>query len=269
MDFIKKHYEKILLGVVLIGLIGALGYLPFKISDEKTKLEETSGNFVRPNVKPLTNLDLTVPETSLTRAMGVSVAYNFSDTNRLFNPMQWQRAQDGKLVRTTSTGLKAVSVTNITPLYLKISLDAVTIQSDGSPLYIFGIERQNAATKALAQKKQVTTKVGEKNATFYFKEIQGLPTTPTNAVIQLIDSGETVNVPHDKDKPWKRIDAYMADLRYDIPKPPKIWANMRVGGVIDVNGEKYKIVAISSSEVILAAFNNDKKFTVKLNKNSA
>ena len=37
MDFIKKHYEKVLLGVVLVGLIGALGYLPFKISDEKTK----------------------------------------------------------------------------------------------------------------------------------------------------------------------------------------------------------------------------------------
>jgi hypothetical protein len=269
MDFIKKHYEKILLGVVLVGLVGALGYLPFKISNEKDKLTEMSSGLITPKVKPLTNLDLTVAEDALTRATSAPVAYNFSDTNRLFNPMQWVRTPDGKIKIGSSAGLAAVSVTNITPLYLKISLDAVTVQSDGSPLYVFGIEKQNAATKPLAQKKQTTTKVGEKNPTFYFKEIQGPPTNPTNAVIQLLDSGEMANVPNDKDKPWKRVDAHMADIRYDIPKPPKVWPAMRVGGVIDVNGEKYRIVAISSTEVILEAFNNEKKYTIKLNKNSA
>jgi hypothetical protein len=269
MDFIKKHYEKVLLGVVLIGLIGALGYLPFKISDEKTKLDEQSTSVVRPSVKPLTNLDLTVAEASLTRAITAPVVYNFSDTNRLLNPMQWVRTPDNKLKLGASTGLAAISVTNITPLYLKISLDAVTVQSDGSPLYLFGVEKQIAPTKPLQAKKQMYTKVGEKNAFFYFKEVQGPPTSPTNAVVQLIDTGETVNVPNDKEKPWKRIDGYTADLRYDIPKPPKIWNNMRVGGVIDVNGERYKIVAISSGEVILEAFNNEKKYTIKLNKNSA
>src|ERR1051325_3495489 len=117
MDFIKKHYEKVLLGIVLIGLIGALGYLPFKISDEKTKLEAQSTSVVRPNVKPLTNLDLTVPEASLARAIGAPVVYNFSDTNKLFNPIQWVRAPDGTIRPGTETGLRAVSVTNIVPLY--------------------------------------------------------------------------------------------------------------------------------------------------------
>ena len=269
MDFIKKHYEKILLGVVLIGLVGALGYLPFKISNEKDRLSELTTTISNPKPKPLTNLDLTVFEASLTRATSAPVVYDFYNTNKLFNPMPWQRAPDGKLFRASSIGLTAVTVTNITPLFLKISLDAVTVQSDGAPLYIFGIEKQNAATKSLAQKKQAATKVGEKNATFYFKEVQGPPSNPTNAVIQLIDSGDTVNIPNDKDKPWKRIDGYMADLRYDIAKPPKTWGNMRVGGVIDVNGERYKIIAISNAEVILANFLTDKKFTVKLNKTSA
>jgi hypothetical protein len=44
---------------------------------------------------------------------------------------------------------------------------------------------------------------------------------------------------------------------------------MRVGGMIDVNGERYKIVAISSTEVIIEAFNNEKKYTIKLNKTPA
>jgi hypothetical protein len=269
MDFIKKHYEKILLGLVLIGLVGALGYLPFKISSEKDKLSEMSSGLITPKVKPLTNLDLAISEAALTRATSAPVAYNFTDTNKLFNPMPWQRTAGGELVRVSSAGLTAVSVTNITPLYLKISLDAVTVQSDGSPLYIFGIEKQSALTKPLQQKKQATTKIGEKNAAFVLKEVQGLPTNPTNAVIQLLDSGEIVNVLNDKDRPWKRIDAYMADLRYDIPKPPKVWNGLRVNGMIDVNGEKYRVVAISSSEVILEAVNNGKKYTVKLNKSTS
>ena len=39
MDFLKKHYEKLLLGVVLIGLLLAIGSLPILISREKGKLE--------------------------------------------------------------------------------------------------------------------------------------------------------------------------------------------------------------------------------------
>src|SRR6476660_1194405 len=98
MDFIKKHYEKILLGVVLIGLVGALGYLPFKISNEKDRLTTMSTELVNPRPKPLTNLDLTMPEASLQRAMSPPVAYDFSNTNKLFNPMLWKRAPDGKLI---------------------------------------------------------------------------------------------------------------------------------------------------------------------------
>src|SRR5213075_3265299 len=119
MDFIKKHYEKILLGVVLIGLVGALGYLPFKIANEKEKLNDMSSIVTRPKVTPLTNLDLTVAEESLKRA-AVPAIYDFSNTNKLVNPMTWQKTPDGRLVRASSTGPTALSVTNITPLYLKI-----------------------------------------------------------------------------------------------------------------------------------------------------
>ena len=35
MDFLKKHYEKILLGVVLLGLVGAMVFLPFLILHDR------------------------------------------------------------------------------------------------------------------------------------------------------------------------------------------------------------------------------------------
>ncbi len=36
MEFLKKHYEKILLGVVLAGLIGVLVFMMFYIAADKT-----------------------------------------------------------------------------------------------------------------------------------------------------------------------------------------------------------------------------------------
>ena len=264
MDFLKKHYEKILLGLVLVGLVGALGYLPFKISNEHQKLTDMTQTQFAPKVKPLTNLDLTMPESTLKRATA-PVVYDFSDTNKLFNPMPWQRAPDGHLVRASSTGPTAVVVTNITPLYLKISLDAVTASSDGTPVYYFSVERQNAPTKALAQKKTQSVKVGEKTPTFIFKEVQGNPAAPTNVVVELNDEkSELANVPNDKERPWKRIEGYSADLQYSVGKAIKAWHDVRTGAILDINGERYRVVAVSKDEVILAATNNDKKFTLKL-----
>ena len=37
MDFVKKHYEKILLTVVLLGLVGALVFLPFLIASDQQR----------------------------------------------------------------------------------------------------------------------------------------------------------------------------------------------------------------------------------------
>jgi hypothetical protein len=267
MDFLKKHYEKILLGLVLVGLVGALGYLPFKISNEKEKLSDMSQGHIAPKVKPLTNLDLSMPEATLKRTEA-PVSYDFANTNKLFNPLAWQRAPDGRLVHASSTGPTAVVVTNITPLYLKISLDAVTASSDGSPVYYFSVERQNAATKALAQKRTFSVKVGEKNPTFTFKEVQGPAAVPTNVVVQLNDTLELANVSNDKEKPWKRIEGYSADLKYEVGKPPKTW-EVRTGSLLDINGEKYRVIAVSKDEVILAASNNDKKYTIKLTSSSS
>ena len=46
MDFLKKHYEKVLLGVVLLGLAVAVAFLPFKIASEKQKLEDMRNRLI-------------------------------------------------------------------------------------------------------------------------------------------------------------------------------------------------------------------------------
>ena len=48
MDFLKKHYEKVLLGVVLLGLAVAVAFLPFKIASDKQALEDKRNQLIHP-----------------------------------------------------------------------------------------------------------------------------------------------------------------------------------------------------------------------------
>src|SRR3954467_10420378 len=114
MDFIKKHYEKLLLGVVLLGLAAAVVFVIVKIPSEREELENKRKGLLAPKIKPLTNLDLTLSDAALKRVATAAVL-DFGSPNKLFNPMRWQRAVDQHLVRVDSgnVGPQAVQITKL------------------------------------------------------------------------------------------------------------------------------------------------------------
>jgi len=262
MDFLKKHYEKLLLGLVLLGLMVAVGFLLMKIGSEKQKLEELANSLTHPKVQALTNLDLSIQEASLKR-MSTPVALDLSGTNRLFNPMPWQQTRDvpPKLIPGNKVGPTLAIVTNIVPLQLKISLDSVNVVEGGPPRYVIGVEKESAPTADKRRKSQKYCSVGDKNETFQLLGVGGPPDNPTNVVIVLMDTSETNRV--SKDVPFKRVDGYKADIAYTPEK--RFWRDKRVGDSVAFNNEDYKIVAINQNEVILQAKSNEKKWTIKFN----
>ncbi|HVV01531.1 MAG TPA: hypothetical protein VHH88_09230 [Verrucomicrobiae bacterium] len=261
MDFLKKHYEKVLLGIVLIGLLGAFASLPIKINSEKQKLEDLANSLTHPKVLPLTNLDLTTAENTLKR-MGTPVSLDFTSTNRLFNPMTWQMGRDNRLIRLDKAGPVAAVVTNIEPLYLVLSLDSVNISSDGTANYAVGIEQQAAPVPRHRRHHGVLVSLNDrhKNDIFTLTGVNGPADNPTSLTLVLNDTGETVKI--SKDKPFKRIDGYMATIAYEPEK--KVWRDRRIGDLLVFNGEDYNIVAITQNEVVLSARSNQKKWTLKL-----
>jgi hypothetical protein len=265
MDFLKKHYEKIILGVVLIGLAVAVAVLPFFISSEKDKLKDMKDSVLNPKVKPLTNLDLSGPEQGLKRLASPAVI-DFGPPNRLFNPMPWQKAADGRLIPRESVGPSRLLVTNITPLYLVLSLDSVQ-PSDSGPKYVIGIEKQAAALPSHQHKRQslCSTNPPTKNETFTMLEVKGNPEDPSQIVVQLNDTAEKAVIA--KDQPFRRVDGYTADLHYDLEK--KNWGHQRVNSRLAFNGEEYNIVAINQNEVVLSAKANGKKWAIKANPTAA
>jgi hypothetical protein len=264
MEFLKKNYEKLLLGIVLLGLAGAVACLPFLIASENEKLKKAAEVVTNPRVKPLTNLDLTVPELALKR-VGTPAMIDFGPPNRLFNPMPWQKAADARLIPVSKVGPTALVVTNITPLYLRLSLDSVTPPDvSGNATYIIGMEKPGAtAAQKIRSQFSCTINPPTKNKTFLMLEVKGKPEAPSEIVVQMLDSGEKAVI--STNKPFQRVEGYTADLRYEPEK--KHWDNCRVGArqMPSFNGEEYNIVAINKDEVVLAAKSNGKKWTIKAN----
>jgi hypothetical protein len=258
MDFLKKHYEKILLGLVLIGLAVAAIFLPVKIAAEKEKLETLRNSLTHRKVPPLPETDVSVYEAVAKRA-DLETRIELGATNRLFNPMTWQQTRDNRLIRLEKAGPTSVIITNITPLYLRISLDSVTM-SDSGARYLIGIQREAALKPSDRGKKPTGMKLNDQNDLIKVIEARGNAEEPAPLVLQIRETGENISVA--KDKPYSRVDGYMADMKYDPEK--KFWRNQRVGMSLFFNGEEYKIVAINQSEVVLSA-PNQKKWTIRFN----
>ncbi len=260
MDLLKKHYEKVLLGAVLVGLAVAVAFLPFKISAEKQRLEDLRITLTHPIVKPLSNLDLSLPESALQR-VSAPVRVDFSAPERLFNPMPWQKTAEGQLIPLDDShiGPRAVTISKITPLYLHISLDSVfTAESDIK--YVIGVQNEAATNPRERVRRTIYCPVGYKDDTFSLINVQGAANNPTNVVLQL-DDGALANI--STNRSFSRIAGYMADLDY-APEGTH-WRDQRVDDVITLNGEKYTVVAVNKNEVVLSAKSNQKKWTIKRN----
>jgi len=254
MDFIKKNYEKILLSVVLLGVVGALVALPFVIQKDKDDMQQMTTTVINSKVPPLPPLDLT-PQNNLLNRLQNPPDLDFSTTNKLFNPVTWKKNANGDLLKITTgheIDAEAAEVTRITPLYLILSLESV--ETNLETRYVIGIERQFVASRS-QRKRTTVASLNEKKDLFTITQVKGDAVAPDDLVLKLADTGELINI--SRDKPFQRADAYTADLKFDPEK--KTFVGQREGAVLKLGEETYNIVAIHQNEVILSDQSNQKK----------
>jgi hypothetical protein len=255
MELIKKHYEKVLLGLVLLGLAVAAALLPLKISTEKQELEEQRKTKTTLNVKPLPPLEQARYQGLLQR-LQTALKLNFSGGHNLVNPVPWQKALDGRLfpLRTgKEIGPDAVVITKITPLYMIISFDSVTVAGN-----VVGVENEAAATPEKRRKKPSSA---TKTDVYTLEKVIGPTNNPTELVLVLNDTGQRVSVK--PEIPFKRLEGFAADLKYDPEK--KTFPNRRLDSTMVFDKDEYKVVAITETDVVLSAKSTGKKTTIKFN----
>ncbi len=260
MEFVKKHYEKVILCGVLLGVIGFLVFLPFVIAHDQEELKAVVDTITKPKVAKLPPLDLTTQNSASERVASLA-NYDFSTTNKVFNPVEWKKDLNGNLikVKTGSEIVEAVAVTKITPLYFVVTLDQVTTNLTGAR-YAIGIEHQGAENPAQRHKIQRFVSMDDKKKDLLtLVEVKGDAENPGEVVLKMADDGGTISI--SREKPFRRVEAYTADLKYDPER--KTFLGRRIGAPISVGGQDYIVVAIDADEVILSAQSNQKRTTLK------
>lgn len=256
MDFLKKNYEKVLLGLVLLGLTIAVASLPVIISHTRQKLEDAANSQLNPKIMPLPPLDTKLEDDALQRVQ-TPYKLDFTTKHNLFNPVLWQKTADGRLVKVVSgneLGAGALEVTAINPLYLKLTYKAPTANG-----YFVTVEDQAAPPGRRFPHDTILNK--ESKGDYTLLDIKGPPEKPTQLLLEMKETGEDFSLL--PDHPFKRVDGYSADLKYP-PEPGWIRNNQRVGASLYFGGGQYIIVAITQSNVVVSAKSNDKKTTITL-----
>jgi hypothetical protein len=256
MQFLKKHYEKILLGTVLAGLMGVLVFMLFYIASDEQAMEDAANGLINPPARALPDLDLTTNEAALTR-LSTPFSLDLETGNKVFNPFEWQRTLDNRLVKKINLGARLAVVTRITPLYTVLSLDSVETNELGAR-YVIGVEKQAARWYAERQHHQYYVSMGDKPSDTYglaLIGIKGPPDNPDAVLLKIMDTGEIATVT--PSKPFRRVDGYVADFRYDPEK--KVFHGCRIGTRVSFSGRDYVVVEVNKHELILADVTNGKK----------
>jgi hypothetical protein len=258
MEFLKKHYEKIILSVVLLALVGVLLAMWVVIMADKQKMMDMQMQLVKGKPVLLPPLDMSRQDDVLAR-LKEPPAWDFSETNKLFNPVQWQK--DGgklkKIENSRTVGPYAVTIARIIPLYFVLRLDSVDTNTI-TPHYKISVEHQAAAAPAMRRPVPHYVAIGEsvKNL-FRLDKIQGPPEDPTELILVMPDGSTNVVK---KAEPFRSVEGYAADLRYDPENLKK--DNQRVGDHLIFANEDHNIVAIDQNEVVLLAQSNQKKYVL-------
>lgn len=256
MDFLKKHYEKVLLGVMLAGLIGGLVFMLLYINSDQQAMAEKGSNLTNPKVKPLPNLDMTILDGTINRAQE-PFTLDLENSNRLFNPLEWQKSLDGQglILKTLRTGPQVVVVTNISPLYTLVWLDSV-MTNDMGVRYVIKIQRQGAAQRSKRMVSSQYVSVGDKpNSDFTLLSVKGPPENPEDLELKLADNNQIVHI--SKTYTNRETVAYAADFRYD---PERYAAHgCRTGEKLRFGGGQYTVDEVNQNELILEDQSNHKK----------
>jgi hypothetical protein len=92
------------------------------------------------------------------------------------------------------------------------------------------------------------------------REARGPADKPDELVVELKDF-DNERVTLTPEKPYSRTVGYEADLKY--PLTGKLYPRLRKDYPIDIEGEPYKVVDITSTKVVLSDDSNGKRFTIE------
>jgi len=237
MQFLKKHYEKILLSAVLLGLAATAAWFYGAVKEANA-----TGPGPMPPPKALAALELG-PAREAVANLDKPPALDLTGSHHLFNPETWKVRRDGSLYSVVVQGAAALTVTNISPLYYTITYDWPGLNSV-----------RLTETTGDGRRRSSFFKIGETNkgSDCILTGTNAAPDGSIISTLKILDSGETVTVA--TNNPYKRVDGYQADLEY--APDMAVFTRKRVNDTLPLSGETYKIIAITNNAVTVQGTKN-------------
>lgn len=261
MQFLKKHYEKVILSVVLLGLAAAAGGLWLEVGKVSQFLEDTeTGLFVKATPKAFKPVNLSTNEAVVKRLTG-PIKFQYTEAHNLVNPVPWIKKGNGGLIKVDSQkkiGPGALLVTRIHELILTVSFDGIVVGEKTQFKFTVSNDKDPGGKKA-----RMVSSNRPKNDLFTLLEAKGPADAPTEFILVLKGEkgkDEPIPITVTKEKPYTRIVGYSADLKYP-PENHVFTKHFRAKDSVQIpkDSEIYKIVAITYNQVVLSADSTGKR----------
>lgn len=278
MEFLKNHYEKVVLSLVLLLMAGGAvmlvlgaGSVQQELDNFKKVVVETGGQ--RPD-PPNRGEYLAAISNAQPRLIDLTKGH------KVFNPELWYVNPSGDLIIGTNVGVSKLFVTEIKPLRLKLEL--VISGNAERPSYLVKMTKE--FMPKVTDQKPINRSISL-NSTNYLDEtkpvrkfngylvpraISGPPDNPTVELDYHDPSRDVEKVKLTKAQPFETVVDYGAKLLYSVeniqfPSPARKDINYeRKDSQLVFAGDTNIIVEITATNVVVKAISNDKPTTIPL-----
>jgi len=278
MEFLKNHYEKVVLSLVLLLMAGGAvmlvlgaGSVQQELDNFKKVVVETGGQ--RPD-PPNRGEYLAAISNAQPRLIDLTKGH------KVFNPELWYVNTNGDLIIGTNVGVSKLFVTEIKPLRLKLEL--VISGNAERPSYLVKMTKE--FMPKVTDQKPINRSISL-NSTNYLDEtkpvrkfhhylvpraINGPPDNPTVELDYHDPSRDVEKVKLTKAQPFETVVDYGAKLLYSVeniqfPPPTRKDINFeRKDSQLVFAGDTNIIVEITATNVVVKAISNDKPTTIPL-----
>ncbi len=271
MEFLKSHYEKIILGVMLLLMAAGAVVLVLEVGSVQEELDKyrkitLEGEGKRPPPEDIGRLTKVLNESHNPPQV------EFTKVHKVFNPDTWYVNSGGDLVAGTNVGVNRLEVKSITPQHLKLELVGIGGTPE-RPSVKVNMIKEFAKTLPEQGKKPVSISLNTTNAintldsarklVLLAREIGGTPENP-EVKFELAEPGkDPIRFTMSKAQGFTNVVEYAAHIVYPV-ESNYVWRVARRDTSMVFAGDTNIIVEITATNVILKAISNDKPTTIPL-----
>ena len=279
MEFFKNHYEKIVLGLMLLLMASGAVLLVVEAGSVQDRLKDYRGLTVDGNGKPPPTQDMETLKSLLNRATQPSQT-DFASVHRVFNPMAWYVDTNGNLIAGTKVGVSQMAVHSITPQRLLLELVSMGGTPD-RPFVSISVTKEFAPTVPLQAKTRKTFFVNATNTAaiatsanpntldlqrklvLLVREAAGTPENP-ELKCELHEPGKDgLKFNLTKAQGHVSVVEYIANIQY-LVETNFAWPKARKDTSMTFAGDTNIVVEVTASNVVVRAVSNDKLTTLPL-----